>query len=120
VAVALSLGSLTIVGYRSPWVPDFETRPFTQQDLPGAPPEVIEGAGVFYAMGCQYCHEVAGRGGPWGPELTRVTQRMRHTTITERIVSGIGDMPAYRGKLTTAELAALLAFLAAAPELEQP
>jgi ubiquinol-cytochrome c reductase cytochrome b subunit len=118
VAVALSLGSLTLVGYRGPWVPDFETRPFTRADLPDAPPEVLEGAHVFFIMGCQYCHEVAGRGGPWGPELTRVTLRMRHTTITDRIVSGIGDMPAYRGRLTSEQLAALLAFLAAAPELE--
>jgi ubiquinol-cytochrome c reductase cytochrome b subunit len=30
VVVALALGSLTVVGYRGPWVPDFETRPFTQ------------------------------------------------------------------------------------------
>jgi ubiquinol-cytochrome c reductase cytochrome b subunit len=118
VAVALSLGSLTLVGYRGPWVPDFETRPFTQEDLRGAPPEVVAGAEVFHAMACQYCHRVAGRGGPWGPDLTQVTHRMRHTTITDRIVSGIGDMPAYRGRLTSEQLAALLAFLAAAPELE--
>jgi ubiquinol-cytochrome c reductase cytochrome b subunit len=116
--LALALGSLTIVGYRGPWVPDFETQPFTARDLPDAPPQVVEGARLFHAMGCQYCHAVAGRGGPWGPDLTRVSQRMRHTTITDRIVSGIGDMPAYRGRLTADELAAILAFLAAAPEMD--
>jgi ubiquinol-cytochrome c reductase cytochrome b subunit len=117
VTMALALGSLTVVGYRGPWVPDFETRPFTAQDLPDADPEVVAGAGVFHRMGCQYCHVVAGRGGPWGPELTHVTQRMRHTTITDRIVSGVRDMPAYRGRLSPEELEAIMEFLRAAPEL---
>jgi ubiquinol-cytochrome c reductase cytochrome b subunit len=119
VTVALALGSLTIVGYRGPWVPDFETRPFTSQDLPDADPAVVEGAALFHSMGCQYCHAVAGRGGPWGPDLTRVTHRMRHTTITERIVSGVGEMPAYRGRLTPGQLAAIIAFLQAAPEMDR-
>lgn len=118
-ALALSIGSLTIVGYAGPWVPDFETRPFTEEALTGAPPAAIEGAGVFYDFGCQYCHAVAGRGGPWGPDLTHITLRMRHTTITDRIIRGIGDMPAYRGKLSSEQLAALLAFLEAAPEIER-
>jgi ubiquinol-cytochrome c reductase cytochrome b subunit len=119
VIVALALGSLTVMGYRGPWVPDFETRPFAQEELPADRPLVADGARVFYDMGCQYCHVVAGRGGPWGPELTRVTLRMRNTTITDRIISGIGEMPAYRGRLTAEQLEAILAFLAAAPEIDQ-
>lgn len=119
VGLALALGTLTLVGYRGQWVPDFETRPFTARDLPDATPGVIEGARVYYDMGCQYCHAVAGRGGPWGPDLTHATNRMRHTTITDRIVSGIGDMPAYRGRITGEQLAALLEFLATAPQLER-
>jgi ubiquinol-cytochrome c reductase cytochrome b subunit len=119
VALAMALASLTVVGYRGPWVPDFETRPFTSQDLPGASTQVLEGAQIYYSFGCQYCHVAAGRGGPWGPDLTHVTHRLRTTTITERIVSGIGDMPPYRGRLTAEQLAALLAFLAAAPEIER-
>jgi ubiquinol-cytochrome c reductase cytochrome b subunit len=118
VVVALALGSLTVMGYRGPWVPDFETRPFAQEELPPDRPLVADGARVFYDMGCQYCHVVADRGGPWGPDLTRVTLRMRNTTITDRIISGIGEMPAYRGRLTAEQLEALLAFLAAAPEID--
>lgn len=118
-ALGLSLGSLTILGYAGRWVPDFETRPFTEDELAGAPPEVIRGAGVFYDFGCQYCHAVAGRGGPWGPDLTHITLRMRHTTITDRILRGIGEMPAYRGKLTSEQLAEIQAFLRAAPEMER-
>jgi ubiquinol-cytochrome c reductase cytochrome b subunit len=119
VTVALALGSLTVLGYRGPWVPDFETEPFAENELPADRPLVAQGAEVFHAMGCQFCHAVAGRGGPWGPDLTRVAYRMRHTTITDRIISGIGEMPAYRGRLTTGELEAILAFLAAAPEIER-
>jgi ubiquinol-cytochrome c reductase cytochrome b subunit len=118
VVVALALGSLTVMGYRGPWVPDFETRPFARDELPADRPLVAAGAQVFYDMGCQYCHVVADRGGPWGPDLTRVTLRMRNTTITDRIVSGIGEMPAYRGRLTAEQLEALLAFLAAGPEID--
>jgi ubiquinol-cytochrome c reductase cytochrome b subunit len=117
--MALALGSLTVLGYRGPWVPDFETKPFTAQDLAGAPPEVVAGAQVFYTMGCQYCHVVADRGGPWGPDLTHVTHRMRPTTMTDRIIRGIGEMPAYRGRLSPEQLAALLAFLQAAPEIDR-
>lgn len=117
--IALALGSLTVLGYRGSWVPDFETEPFTGHDLPDASPQALDGAQIFFTMGCQYCHEVAGRGGGWGPELTNVTRRMSLTTITDRIVSGIGEMPSYRGRLSPEQLAALLAFLQAAPELSR-
>jgi ubiquinol-cytochrome c reductase cytochrome b subunit len=117
--IALALGTLTVLGYRGPWVPDFETEPFTSRDLAGAPPQVIDGARVFHSMGCQYCHAVAGRGGAWGPDLTQVAHRLRTTTITDRILRGAGEMPAYRARLSSEQLAALLAFLQAAPEIER-
>lgn len=118
VALALGLGTLTILGYQGPWVPEFETRPLTAAELGDPGPEAMEGARVFYAKGCQYCHSVAGQGGAWGPDLTDANDRMRATTITDRILNGIGEMPPYRQKLTAEELAALLAFLAAAAELK--
>lgn len=116
--IALALGTLTIMGYRGPWVPDLETTPLTATDLGDVPPGVLEGAGIFHSHGCQYCHAVLGRGGGWGPDLTHAAERMGPGVITDRILNGIGEMPSYRGELTAAELSALLAFLAAAAESE--
>lgn len=118
VALTLGLGTLTLLGYQGPWVPDFETRPLTAADLADPSPQVLDGARVFHAKGCQYCHAVAGQGGEWGPDLTDVNTRMRASTITDRILNGVGEMPPYRQKLSPDELAAILALLAAAAELE--
>ncbi|MBW3553613.1 MAG: cytochrome b N-terminal domain-containing protein [Gemmatimonadetes bacterium] len=115
-AVALSLGTLTVIGYRGPWVPDLDTPPFTAAELGDVPADAATGALLFHSHGCQYCHAVMGRGGQWGPELTDVTQRLAPGVITERIVKGFGEMPSFRSQLTAEELAAILAFLAAAAE----
>lgn len=116
VAIALALGTLTILGYRGPWVPEFETPPFTAAELRDVPADAVAGAGIFHSHGCQYCHAVLGRGGRWGPDLTRATERMTPGVITDRVINGIGEMPPYRGQLTAEELTALLAFLTAAAE----
>lgn len=117
-ALALGLGTLTILGYRGPWVPEFETRPLTAAELGHPPAEALEGARLFYSKGCQYCHTVAGEGGEWGPDLTDAHARMRASTITDRILNGVGEMPPYRQRVTAEELAALIAFLAVAAELD--
>ncbi|HUG41563.1 MAG TPA: cytochrome b N-terminal domain-containing protein [Longimicrobiales bacterium] len=116
--IALALGTLTILGYRGPWVPEFETPPFTAAELGDVPAEAITGAAIFHSHGCQYCHEVRGRGGKWGPDLTHAAERMTPGVITDRVINGIGTMPPYRGELTAEELTALLAFLTAAAESE--
>lgn len=113
-AIALALATLTVVGYQGPWVPDLETPPFTAAELTEFPPQAVLGARLFHSHGCQYCHTVMDRGGNWGPELTAVTDRLPPGVLTDRIINGIGDMPGYRGELTSEELAALVAFLTAA------
>jgi ubiquinol-cytochrome c reductase cytochrome b subunit len=118
VALALALGTLTLVGYRGPWVPELRTRALSASELEGFPAEAVQGADVFFSKGCQYCHMVRGAGGQWGPDLTEARHRMESATIADRILVGIGEMPAYRGRLSADELAALLAFLAAVAEAE--
>ena len=113
-AIALALGTLTIMGYRGSWVPDLETEPLTAVELGDVAPEILEGAAIYHSHGCQYCHAVLGRGGGWGPDLTHAADRMGAGVLTDRILNGIGSMPGYRGELTTEELAALLAFLGGA------
>lgn len=110
--------TLTIIGYRARWVPDFDTVPLTERELGEVDEEVLDGARIFHAKGCQYCHEVAGRGGEWGPELTGVLSRMSPSTFTDRVVNGIGAMPAYRGNITRAEMEGILTFLGETREHE--
>lgn len=118
VALTLGVGTLTLLGYKGPWVPDFETRPLSASELgPNPSDEAVGGAVVFHAEGCQYCHRVAGEGGSWGPDLTDARRRMGASTITDRILNGVGEMmPPYRQRLTAGELAAILAFLGAIAE----
>lgn len=116
--LALALGSLTLLGYRGEWVPEFETRPFTTTELGDVDESVVRGAEAFFTKGCQYCHAVRGRGGAWGPDLTAVRARLGAGTISDRILNGVGDMPAYRGEISAEELTAILAFLEHAARLE--
>jgi ubiquinol-cytochrome c reductase cytochrome b subunit len=113
---AAAIGYLTYLGMRAPWAMDFRTQPLTAQAAGAAEGPVWEGARLFHARGCQYCHAVQGQGGAYGPELTHVLRRLPAEVVVARTLNGIGDMPAYRGVLTRDELTAILAFLRAQEE----
>jgi ubiquinol-cytochrome c reductase cytochrome b subunit len=114
VAIALIFfGSLTYLGMRPYWVPNFTTEPLSAEVLGASEGPVVEGARVFAARGCHYCHQVAGHGGDYGPDLTDVTRRMSAQEVTVRIVAGIKNMPSYRDVLSDEELAAIMVFLRA-------
>jgi ubiquinol-cytochrome c reductase cytochrome b subunit len=118
--VVISFFILTLKGQRSPWTPAYDTQPLQAEQLGVSAGPVYEGAQLFHERGCQYCHQVLGRGGQYGPDLTRVARRLAPGDITVRIVQGYGDMPAYRDVLDGAELERLLSFLRALPELQEP
>jgi ubiquinol-cytochrome c reductase cytochrome b subunit len=110
--VVFAFVALTITGYREPWVPRLETPMLTARELgAGTSAEVLAGARVFHETGCQFCHAVAGTGGRWGPDLTDVRARISEPVLVDRILNGIGDMPAYRGTLTAEQLEAIVRFL---------
>lgn len=110
---AVLFGSLIGLGTRPHWVPDFDTAPIPAERLAGLEASAAEGALVFHARGCQFCHQALGHGGRYGPDLTNVLLRMSPEETTVRIVAGIRDMPAYRDVLRAGELEALLAFFGA-------
>lgn len=118
--VIISFAVLTVKGQRSPWTPAYDTQPLRAEHLGVASGPVYEGAQLFYERGCQYCHQVLGQGGHYGPDLTRVALRLTPSDITVRIVQGYRDMPAYRDVLDSAELERLLSFLRALPERQEP
>src|SRR5690606_26542450 len=75
-AVVIVFLTLTVMGMRAPWSPAYDTEPFTAADLGVDDPDVLRGADAFYTRGCQFCHQVLGRGGFYGPDLTEVTARI--------------------------------------------
>jgi ubiquinol-cytochrome c reductase cytochrome b subunit len=114
--IVVSMIVLTMIGMRPYWVPDFETEPLPVEMLPVTDEKVIAGAELFHLRGCQYCHQVMGRGGNYGPDLTDVRKRLSPEIIAVRIITGVGEMPAYRTILTSEELDAIIAFLTALGE----
>ncbi len=122
-AVVVTFGTLTVLGYRAPWSPAYDTMPLGPAELGvETGPAVLEGAATFHARGCQYCHVALGRGGRYGPDLTEVAMRISPQEIAVRIVQGFrADMPAYRDILSQDELDGIIAFLQALPALrDQP
>ena len=113
-AVGMALlcwGTLTAFGLRPHWVPNFETEPLPAEQLEGASAGAREGAQVFFDRGCQFCHQVHGHGGIYGPDLTAATRRMPPEEITIRTMIGVRDMPAYYEVLTSEEMDRIVAYL---------
>lgn len=112
VLVSITLiATLTVTGEREPWSPHFEAQPLTQQTIGVSSGAVYEGAHLFYAKGCEYCHMIASQGGVRGPDLTYVGDRLSTDELTWRILNGGYNMPAYGGNMTSDELRQLVAFL---------
>jgi ubiquinol-cytochrome c reductase cytochrome b subunit len=107
---ATSIVILTIYGAKSPWSPDFAAVPLAQA-VPNAPMAHSVGAGVFYAKGCIYCHDIDGDGGHRGPDLSRVGDRLTGDELTIRINNGGHNMPAFAGRISHDDLSALVTFL---------
>ncbi len=100
-----------IAGERADWSPDFKTPPLPASVVRDQRPEIVKGARLFRAKGCQFCHQVEGYGGRRGPDLSDVAARMTPDQITARITNGGPNMPAYVRTLTPAEVRSLMAFL---------
>jgi len=102
---------LTIEGVREPWSPDFAAKPLPAAVVASDDPDVTRGAKLFYEKGCLYCHEVAGRGGHRGPDLTTVGRRMTEQQLILRVDNGGHNMPAFAGVIDRDNLRGLVAFL---------
>ncbi len=100
-----------VAGGRADWSPDFAAAPLPAQVVRSRDPAVVEGARLFHAKGCEFCHAVSGYGGKRGPELSDVAARMSPDQITARITNGGPNMPAYARVLTPEQTRAIVAFL---------
>jgi mono/diheme cytochrome c family protein len=69
------------------------------------------GAAVFASAGCASCHtlKAAGATGSIGPDLDQV--RPSASTVSAIVQSGGGAMPSFAGKLSSAQIAAVAAYV---------
>ena len=62
------------------------------------------GATVF-ADNCVSCHGALGLGGNGGPDLTGIPSAKDYNTVVKQVQNGGGGMPAFKGQLTTKQIA---------------
>lgn len=110
-AVVIMIAYYGHVGHLAPWSPRFNSQPLPVDVVGVSSGPIADGAQVFYAKGCEYCHQISGFGGIRGPDLTFVGDRLTDAQITTRIFSGAANMPSYTGNISPHELASLIAFL---------
>jgi len=111
VSGVLMVGSLWLLGARSPWSPNFDALPLSADIVGATTGPVADGARVFHDKACLNCHLIEGQGGRRGPNLSRIGDLLTRDEILIRISNGGKNMPAYAGNLSPAELQALAAFL---------
>jgi ubiquinol-cytochrome c reductase cytochrome b subunit len=110
--VVMMIGTLWVAGEKAAWSPDFTATALPEGVVGVASGPVYDGARLFHAKGCEFCHNVAGHGGHRGPVLTDVADRLTRAQMTLRILNGGTNMPAFAGNLAPAELDHIVAFLA--------
>ncbi|UWX63773.1 cytochrome b N-terminal domain-containing protein [Deinococcus rubellus] len=113
-AVVVMVGlifSLTVVGYREPWLPHFKALPLSAQTVGSTDPAVIRGAALFHSQSCILCHQIDGQGGIRGPDLSQVGARLSRDQLIWRIQNGAASMPPYAGVLTDQQLRDVVGFL---------
>jgi ubiquinol-cytochrome c reductase cytochrome b subunit len=111
VVIVMGIGVLWFEGERAPWSPDFGVKQLSPEIVNSTNADVLHGAELFHARGCEYCHAVAGNGGHRGPDLTSVADRLTEQQITLRILNGAYNMPSFASSLKPRELTAIVAFL---------
>src|SRR5262249_29472437 len=123
VVIYAALAALTYQGYTAPWSPNMAAwsgEPIPENllhDEKGKPllsPRELQGALIFQNKNCRNCHALEGAGGHRGPDLTRVGTKLTRDQLIDQVSNGTpggGDMPAYGGKISAAEMEVLADFL---------
>jgi ubiquinol-cytochrome c reductase cytochrome b subunit len=118
----MAIAALTWEGKTSPWSPvmdGWSSLPTPAHFLAGRTPLQVQGANVFQFAQCRNCHALDGLGGQRGPALDAIATRMTPDQLMRQIQQGDGNMPAFGRNLDSAQMTALVSFLASLkPEFE--
>jgi uncharacterized membrane protein len=84
-----------------------------KSNAPGTPAQVARGKTVFTSAGCMNCHTLADARatGAVGPNLDQA--KPAASLVVERVTNGQGGMPPFSGRLSTAEIRAVAAYVSA-------
>jgi quinohemoprotein ethanol dehydrogenase len=66
---------------------------------------------AVFASNCATCHGTAGTGGNGGPDLTSRPGAKQTASVVKQVRNGGGGMPAFKGQLTSKEIAAVAAYV---------
>jgi len=111
VATVTMIGSLWILGVRSPWSPKFDAPPLPSSVVGVTAGPIWEGAELFHDKMCLSCHQISGIGGKRGPDLSHIGDLLTRSEMAIRIANGGTNMPGFAGSLEPRELDLLLDFL---------
>lgn len=117
-SIAIVAATVTIIiafwraGQLSPWSPNFDTKPLSQEIVASSNDTIKKGASLMFTKSCLNCHTVSGTGGKRGPDLTFAGSRLNKNEITIRIVNGENNMPAYGSTISNTDLNSLVEFVA--------
>jgi len=116
----IMIGSLWIIGAKSPWSPNFEALPLSDKVVGATSGPVYEGAKLFHDKACLNCHLVEGFGGRRGPDLTYIGDKLTKNDMVIRIVNGGTNMPAFGSSLKPQDIEAVVAFLQSRRRIAHP
>jgi cbb3-type cytochrome c oxidase subunit III len=71
------------------------------------------GVDIFKAAGCAGCHTLkdAGATGTVGPNLDKLAAALTVAVVAHQVINGGGPMPAFKGKLTPAQIQAVAQYV---------
>jgi cytochrome c551 len=64
-----------------------------------------------FADNCVSCHGATGHGGNGGPDLTSIPSAKNRNRVVAQVLNGGGGMPAFKGQLSSKQIADVSAYV---------